>query len=440
MIESENVRVNVTSATSTPRYTEYGERIGEIEMQLPSNLVHAQNVQSAEMAVMKMRVPMSEIPSCRLPITSYDHRSQTVTTSAWVMVAPINGIYYGNTIVWYDGHDHPFFKRNRELTPEYIQVSAKHVNYQLYDQEEYRDYLNGNYEFDNISSLLERINKALSINMGTNSLLRETAEQCTHPRFAFKVNSDNTISVEYTTRPGDNVPILYQGDIASNEFDAVDRIPCCNYVDGTVTVPKEAFPFVICCNEDLYRKLRTLPWTKVRNTQFNALPDSYFYVLRTDHANFKCLTPDYISVGMEGSRNIYRGTTFEFNFVESDAVSLVDLSAIVLTMQGAEFNQQVLPINIPSGQTRQAQTTNVPVVEMFYPLIQRPSDLTTDMLISQTDFSNAAPIRINPSLLKERSIKFKLYYLTSEGELIQMKIPPTAAFTIQIVFHLTYYR
>lgn len=127
---------------------------------------------------------------------------------------------------------------------------------------------------------------------------------------------------------------------------------------------------------------------------------------------------------------------FTYHFTDSDAVTISSVRSICLTMTGGNFNQQVFPVNVTPSQLAAAQTTNIPILEVYYPVWSRPSDMTTDMIISRESFSNAAPIEISPYLLRERTLTFKLFYITSKGEKREMLIPDESPFTFQICFEL----
>ena len=49
---------------------------------------------------------------------------------------------------------------------------------------------------------------------------------------------------------------------------------------------------------------------------------------------------------------------------------------------------------------------------------------------------NAAPVKINPSLLRERSIKFKVWCVLKDGRMKEVVIPPTSVLSFQVCFEL----
>lgn len=228
-------------------------------------------------------------------------------------------------------------------------------------------------------------------------------------------------------------------------------------------------PFVIGGNLSLKKMFPSLPWIKISKNMFysdairdvttssyvpierqinpqifidassrgNGESDENLYILDTRQTSASVLTTHPYKVLLGSNYEVYKIPEFVLKFTASDAVSLTTINSILLTMNGVVFNQEVYPVNFTSLSASSAQTGTIPVIENYLPLITRPSDLTTNMIVSRTDFANAAPIKINPSLLKERSIKFKLHYVTKTGEMKEMLIPDDAPFTFQLCFGLT---
>lgn len=228
-------------------------------------------------------------------------------------------------------------------------------------------------------------------------------------------------------------------------------------------------PFVIGGNLSLKKMFPSLPWIKISKDMFysdairdtttssyvpierqinpqlfidassrgNGESDENLYILDTRQTSASVLTTHPYKVLLGSEYEVYKIPEFVLKFTASDAVSLSTINSILLTMNGVVFNQEVYPVNFTSQSASSAQTGTIPVIENYLPLITRPSDLTTNMIVSRTDFANAAPIKINPSLLKERSIKFKLHYVTKNGEMKEMLIPDDAPFTFQLCFGLT---
>ena len=88
MTDVKYTRVNVSSNTSVPRFNEFNERYGEIDLQLPSNLIsNIEKVKSVEMAVMKMAVPLSELPVVSLPLTQWTNNN-LLSTRGIVSIFP----------------------------------------------------------------------------------------------------------------------------------------------------------------------------------------------------------------------------------------------------------------------------------------------------------------------------------------------------------------
>jgi len=434
MTESEYVRVNVSSATAVQRDDGYGNVLAEVDMQLPSNLLNcADDIESARMAVMKLQVPLTQLPAVTIPVTGWH---QNLVTGVYVVDLPLKAL-----IIPYD------IIHGERVTsdPCWVQYPAP-VNFYtntVYNETmgglnpgEY-EFRRGYHEFPTMQKFMQlfsyfvhsAINNSFDFD---NPNYRGNFKRVATPRF--QVHSDNTISLRITgVSTGNIVPYGYNNGVAGN-FLMLD--------DGYHTA-NTFHPYYIAANEQLRNTLPTLPWVRyplpswVNVADWDGTP--YMYVLETsavevtrEVANF-----EFTRAPPTTDTTLFKGTVLDFHFAESDAITNVDINSIVLCMNGVAFNQQVFPVNYSLATARQAQTGTIPIIEVYYPLWQRPSDKTGMLIIKNDTFSDAAPIKINPSLLRERNIKFKLMCITSRGVMKEVSIPKNLPFTFQIAFELT---
>lgn len=505
MTEPEYFRVNVSTATSTPTYDEAtGERKAEVDMLLPSNLINvADKVERAEMAVMKMKVPLALIPSAEIPIrpeVNYSPSAGFVQTTGVIGIYPAYITENNRNIVLYDSEDelYPIKKSSIDVLPVYL---TPQVKTKLAGGSSMKEKKIGVHSFDSITEFLECLSRALNAAVEnaipkTNYLYNGTLYNGLplNTCFQFLLNSDNTITLraimvtdsgraETNPIPG-NKPvrgcIIPEGGVqylrkrsAQYPDDAL-AVNTVFYTEGYETeqwisdegsfVSKPAhievsYPqshpmrIFIACNRVIRDLLPCLPWIRKISdptTDSSRYGDEFFLLDTTQavveyHQDYVMSKHLYVvggtSVLPDGELDSvesfdHRYCAVDFKFIESDAVSISQVSSIVLTMNGAAFNQQVYPINFDQSEMSSAQTTTVPIIDVYYPLCTRPSDWTTDMIVVKSDFTNAGPVTINPMMLKERSIKFKLYYITASGEMREMLIPSGSPFIFQLCFAL----
>lgn len=432
MIEPQYIRVNVTSATADTRENESGDLVAEMDMQLPSNLVvNADKVESARMAVMKMQIPLAKLPAVTIPVNgwseSIDHKFY-IQTPLLICPIPYDIIHGVNQTtlnsLWNrlgDNQLHPC----RIVTETLQQTSTGGLNPA---EIEYR---RGYHEIATMQKFLQILSlslvRSIEINFNFNDS-QYTSDFNLISDHQFTVHADNTISLTVTPFcSGIILPTGFQYHLPS-------RV---RLYRKTTPVSNTYYQYCIAVNEDVKVRLPTLPWIRFPVPPMlspNWDGSGYMYVLDTTavsiHRSIDSMVLD------AGLNETAYSTPVEYHFTESDAITNIDLNSIVLLMNGVAFNQQVFPVNFTSSSSKQAQTGTVPIIEVYYPLWSKPSDKTTNLIITKDTFSDAAPININPNLLKERFIKFKVMCITTSGEMRDLIIPKGNPFSFQIVFEL----
>lgn len=439
MSEVEYVRVNVNSAVAPPVLDSEGNTKGEVELQLPSNLISAaDNVVRARMGVMKMQIPLGALPSTSAKVDSR-YGPFSVRLKCKVIPCPWNVLQWEN---YSSIEEHGIFTVCRVIRAQNFIVSRNDISkYSDYEVEK------GYHYFKNMKEFLDSFSEAICESIIAN-LTPESDLQLGDLRISFDLNTDNTISLNWGVLGYDGA---FPAGFRDPTFYTDHRIKECFYYNPEYpnAVPvlaheKEGGDFYIGVNYDVVQILPTLPWLKVPRpaempeTQWD---EPYIYCLDTRYANLSTHRDEYHIIRNTNTPALpvyvnYLASRYEFHFTESDAITNTDISAIVLTMSGADFSQQVYPVNYSVSNTSSALTTTVPIIEVYYPLWVKPSDKSTDLIVSKEDFNNAAPIVINPNLFKERVIKYKLHYINANGEMKEMLLPPGSPFQIQIVFEL----
>lgn len=459
------VRVNVSTATSVPEYDENGDRKAEVDMMLPANLIsQTDGVKRAEMGVMKMSIPLGNLKGPILPIieagltssgvvvyprgyvgiTKFhfiagDQTSSTVNDGS---VVKASNVTRGAGYIWY----HPLSYKY-----EYPKMSQPELRI-------LREKLNQTREYQT-SSLHEYLN-ILSGHVTTcfrNMFVSSYADVATvskqQPLFHFTVNSDNTISLlVYIKSPvfdysfAQPTPYI----VPATDNNLTRQV----YGSNLTSVGTRASSWHAChelglfVSKDYADALPTLPWTALVNRQDTSsrvasqLGDSdIVYMLRTDQATIYVHEGPYQCYPSQeppaGENPLFTVTkTIEYKFPFADATSLANLQCLALTMNGTAFNQQVYPVNMSATEMSDAQTMSLPVIDVYYPLWKTPSDLNTNMIVIKENFIDSGPVTIDPSLLKERHIKFKIYCIMNDGKMKEFTIPRNASFSFQLCFAL----
>lgn len=536
----EYVRVNVSSTTCPPVYSTDGERVAEVEMRLPENLIsYSGKAVKAEMKVMKLNIPLEEVPITSVKITGtecYDdelcvhNMAHYLKTDMQIALLPLTictmwgnnlcqnkvfkGIYGDYHYYWYDwmndykelndfpnrsddGLNIPEYPVSVTLTPRNMLNDYDKIPFieeqgvtmlSRYNPLPYlQSYVGKEYEIQHMEELLKGVNDTFSYcfrrllgsenGPGINRGNMATCE--------LHVTDHNTLAIRYIPPAYADVLPINKGfyDINNwpyrwvNRNGVVDRYLSFPAVwegfDETDTYQMSSTPpqnFCICVNKQFVEQFPNLPYIPVntrtvpvierfdpatyedslnREGIFYAMSqgqkqyywDETIYIIDTRLAFLReetIVNSRAIDVHAEPNTTMmtFHQKQFLFDFLNSEAINVSSLQSIVLTMQGVNFTEEVFPVFYESG-TQALQTGTLPIIESFTPVISSVTDLKTNMVVVRTEFDTAAPINLNLSLLKERNIKFKFYYVTDDGKLKEMFLPRGSPVTFQICFKLT---
>ena len=171
----------------------------------------------------------------------------------------------------------------------------------------------------------------------------------------------------------------------------------------------------------------------------NCPEDTSMYVLDTTHTNFDWGADEQYVI--RSGENVYytlHNRPAQYHFDSMNLISLIPVSAFVVMLNGMTVTPQTFPVNINPRNISSSQITSVPIIEVYYPLWTSIDDLTTSMVVSKDAFSNAAPFMLTPDALRERNLVFEVYYVTNDGALHLLTIPPGTAITLQICYSISY--
>ena len=130
-------------------------------------------------------------------------------------------------------------------------------------------------------------------------------------------------------------------------------------------------------------------------------------------------------------------TRLTFSWPNLPIVIMSPIQSIVLTLDGVRFNNQIQPINV-QDQQGSSLTTSVPILETYYSMASTLRDLHDELVIVKDDFADAALFRVDPMIGSERTLRFRVQYITKDGALHQLYIPNNGTFTLQMAMCLYY--
>lgn len=119
-------------------------------------------------------------------------------------------------------------------------------------------------------------------------------------------------------------------------------------------------------------------------------------------------------------------------------VVMSPIQSIVLTMTGIQVVQEYQPINMTEiGGS--SLTATIPIIENYSSLAQTLRDLHDELVVAKDGFNDNAKYMLADTSGYERSIFFTANYITKDGTLHKIYIPPNGVFTLQLTFGLSIY-
>ena len=121
-------------------------------------------------------------------------------------------------------------------------------------------------------------------------------------------------------------------------------------------------------------------------------------------------------------------------------VVMSPIASIVLTLNGMQLNQEIQPIN-STEETAAASslTTVVPIIENYYSLAQTLRDLHDELVIVKDSYDDQSKYTVAVTAGQERSFTMSAKYITKDGRIHQIFIPPNGVFSVQLTFGISYY-
>lgn len=116
-------------------------------------------------------------------------------------------------------------------------------------------------------------------------------------------------------------------------------------------------------------------------------------------------------------------------------VVMSPIQSIVLIATGLQISQEVQPINKTSTEGS-SLTSTIPLIENYYSLAQTLRDLHDELVVAKDSFDDLATYNVDPLGIKERTLKLTANYITKDGNLHKLFIPPNGVFSLQVTFAL----
>lgn len=125
-----------------------------------------------------------------------------------------------------------------------------------------------------------------------------------------------------------------------------------------------------------------------------------------------------------------------FTWDNLPTVILSPITSFVLTLAGARVSDEIQPVNVADNALGSAQLSTIPIIENYYSTASTLRDLHDELIVIRDQVTNAATYTLANTGGEERTLKFAVKYITKDGKLHQVYIPPNGVFTLQLTFIL----
>lgn len=473
MTDRKYIRLNTSISTATNTQTltpdDEGNIPAVIELGLPAN-ISSDDVKAVDLEITKMRVSMKRTPIAAFkPLPSFYASSSLVDTldtprinytqtaaliSVWPAVLHQTGVITNFFTQWTAWRDR--WTVESRHTPMVALSVPKVLETPLIEAGSESIMVT---EFSTLEAMLE--------NAICNSLKIADGLFNAEPHLKVSLKADtfsitlNTAIWEGAVRVFYGTPFCYQDVIDHNgpfykDYGHTYRLRknSSGEIEEYVPASRDDMTsmFNIVGNSALRDTLHFLPWIKVpierikNDPNLNPLyfdvydynSEKYLYILDFGPCNVTVSEPQTM-IGLltqtEGSE-VY-GYDITYTWENIPVVTMSPINSIVLLMNGMDVLSQIQPINFKQA-GGSSLTTVVPIIENYYSLATTLRDLHDELVISRDQFSSNAVIKVNPNSLKERTVSFKLGYITKDGSLHTLMINAQTVFSLQLTFCLYY--
>ena len=201
--------------------------------------------------------------------------------------------------------------------------------------------------------------------------------------------------------------------------------------DGTVTVDGHAihYAFVWCAEECVEdgQTSKYVPVVRVEKYYEASLPVKTTVLIAHKTTVVEPVLDDYDA-----------NLRITYTWDNLPMVVLSPIQSIVLILDGMNVNQEFLPVNI-TEQTGSSLVSSVAVIENFYSLATTLRDLHDELIVIKDSFNDMATYNVDDASGKERTLTLTAKYITKDGSIHSIYIPPNGVFTVQLTFRLDFF-
>lgn len=483
------LRTNFSSATAYPgsgarQKNAYGEEYARIPMQLPSNLIDPSNPPNRiEMLLTKLNIPLGSVPIAQIPVDDVLQETidgqirTTILTKAWATIWPFRINTRG--VVYPLDYPTSFYDPTVAQSASWTTWPKVHMIAPMKSQggslESIEDILKlrreGIYSFKSP----EDFTAFLSYNLG--SVFRDilhykyhgTDDESIINKYAIDFSIENS-RLHLKVR---NYGALHEYLPFTNQiFNNVDNAPAAppqqavqlfeNEQLTAQLIPAAYSGFSIVGNSYLRDMCPGLPWVEIDVSKLKPFDPTtgtgqsiynwgvngeggsdpnHFYVLDTYLSNFSWgeteIYPHDDNTTVDDTKE-WHTRPAQISFDNYNIISMVPVNAFVVMLNGLTITPQTYPVNLNPLNLASSQITSIPIIEVYNPLWNTIEDLSTNLIVSKDAFTNAAPFVLSPDALQMRNLTFEVYYVTNDGSLHLLTIPPSTSISLQICYSITY--
>ena len=466
MTERKYLQLNLdtdTLPTSSVMHDVAGNTLAKLDLNLSSNLIGnlagGKLPKKVEFKVTKLSVPLSGVPFTYIPFRSLSS-VQGIISKAVYTVLPYTLNDVGQLVVSDNPlFNHTMFARPDALAPQYLifPYNIDSPSLQAFKEEIVKT---GEFPVPSIYDILKSLNDAhknimsAAVPVGF-SRLEYTIENERFKILTFSRTENQGLGPLPMSPFYDRLELVVypSGNVSSTVafYPHLQSVANVTMTSGELNwdYTKVHHPYCIGGNRYLRDMLPTLPWIRV-DTRSQDLPfiwpdyadgDPYIYILdtrKTSIAINKSVNPYEFAMGGMSAR---KGVTDNYSelvlsFEDVNPISFSSVTSFVLMTNGLDATQQIFPVNITGNSDA---STQIPVLEVYFPLWKTISDQSDRIIVDKEQFTNQ-PLFVtnNYSSICERNITFQLYNVRSGGKLSPLVIRPGTRFCLQITFALYY--
>jgi len=137
------------------------------------------------------------------------------------------------------------------------------------------------------------------------------------------------------------------------------------------------------------------------------------------------------------SSNLISNVRLTYTWNNLPLVVMSPLSSIVMTIGGIHINEEIQPVNI-AERSGSSLTSSIPIIENYYALATTLRDLHDELVITRQDFDTTATYTLETTSGQERTITLSAKYITKDGTIHQIYIPPNGVFSVQLTFCVSF--